>query len=99
MPEESKFYIVDIAVTGPVTPQLLEQQRAFLSMLTANGQLLLAAVVPEASGRGMAIVRASSIDQVRELYAASPIIAAGAATHEVHLLRLSGGTVLNAEAH
>lgn len=98
MSEEISFFIVDLAVTGPVSPELLEQQRAFLSRLTGNGQLLLAGVVPETKGRGMAIVRASSADQVRDLYAAAPIVAAGAATFEVHLLRLSAGDVMNSAA-
>ncbi len=93
MPEAQDFYLVDISVTGEVTPHLLDQQRIFLSRLTEQGALLFAGVIPAVKGRGLAIVRAASLEHVREIYADAPVVAAGAATVDINMIRRTAGQI------
>ena len=91
MTDQSDYFIVDVTLTGALEPSELQAQREFLRRLASEGRLLIAGVVPDVDGRGLAVVVAASLAEARELYAAAPVVAAGKARIEVNRLRITAG--------
>jgi uncharacterized protein YciI len=96
MSDASQWFLVDITLTGTIEAALLDRQRAFLARLTEEGDLVLAAVLAEAKGRGVAVLKAASMEQARAIYARAPVVEAGKANVEINLLRLTAGRLLSA---
>jgi uncharacterized protein YciI len=67
-------FIVRIKVKGTVEESDTAAQKAFLGALTKDKRLVLAGTLPETPGQGMAILRASTIDEARALYSNAPLL-------------------------
>jgi len=94
MTENHQWFLVEIQVNGTIEAALLERQRAFLSQLTVQGDLVVAAVFPETKGRGIALLRAGSLDQAKSVYARAPVVQENKVKIDISLLRLTAGQLL-----
>lgn len=93
MADPAKHFLINLSVLQPLEPQELEAQRRFLSRLTAEGLLLLAAVLPGTPGRGLAVLAAKSIEDAQKVYDDAPVVKSGKATIEIQELRLTAGVL------
>lgn len=70
-------FLVEISFVAAPDESGVSEQRAFLERLTSDGTLLLAAVLPEKPGKGIAIVSAKSLDAARAIYDEAPLFKRG----------------------
>lgn len=76
------YFVVSLKIIDRPTEQATAAQHVLLNKLLDDGTLVLAG--PFTNGaNGMAVLRAESIDQVRNIYDHSPVITSGCATFEV----------------
>jgi uncharacterized protein YciI len=93
-PSQAGYFLVELTLTGVLTAEELEEQRAFLKRLAGTGMLLLAAVVVETGGRGIAIISSASLEEARAVYATAPVVVAAKASVEIRALRITAGRLL-----
>jgi uncharacterized protein YciI len=91
---EKQHFVVELTRTGAPTPQDIQDQQDFLANLAEEGSLILSGPLSDTPGRGMAILRAASRDEVNAVYQRVPFIARGLATYEVRALDAKYGTAL-----
>ena len=70
-------FLVNIEFKAPADQESLLEQRAFLERLANERSLLLAAVLPNSPGKGVAIVRAPSLDAAKAIYDEAPLFKKG----------------------
>jgi uncharacterized protein YciI len=70
-------FLVEIEFKAVADQEDLLKQRAFLERITNERSLLLAAVFKERSGKGMAIIKAPSIEAAKALYSEAPLAKKG----------------------
>jgi len=91
---KASHFLVELTLKGALLAEELEAQRAFLRRLTDEGVLLLAGVLPEVAGRGLAVLISGSLQSARDVYAQAPVVLAAKASVEIHALKLTAGAVL-----
>ncbi|SIO48921.1 hypothetical protein SAMN05444172_2350 [Burkholderia sp. GAS332] len=70
-------FLVEIQFKAAADQQDLLEQRAFLERITNDRSLLLAAVLPQTPGKGLAIIRAPSIEAAKAIYSEAPLFKKG----------------------
>jgi len=93
-PPKTGYFLVELTLKGVLTPEELEAQRAFLKHLTDVGKLLVAGVITEIAGRGIAILASASLEEAQAIYAAAPVVVASKAAVEIRTLRITAGKLL-----
>ncbi len=88
---KGSHYLVELTLKGALTPEEIEAQRTFLRRLTDEGTLVLAGVLPEVAGRGIAVLVSGSLQAARDIYAQAPVVLAAKASIEIHALRVTAG--------
>jgi uncharacterized protein YciI len=73
----------------------LVEQRAFLERITKERTLLLAAMLPEEPGKGIAILEAPSIDEAKTMYSAAPLAKKGIIAWSLSPITLTYGVALS----
>ncbi len=77
---KSSHYLVEPTLKGALTSEELEAQRAFLRRLADEGTLVLAGVLPDVAGRGIAVFASGSLQAARDVYAQAPVVLAAKAS-------------------
>lgn len=71
-------YVVTLAFPrGAPSSEQRDAQQEFLRGLKDEGTLVLAGRFTDSGGGGMAVIDAASLDDARQRYSASPLVAAG----------------------
>ncbi|MGF6601323.1 uncharacterized protein YciI [Paraburkholderia sp. GAS448] len=70
-------FLVEIQFVAAAEQQDLLEQRAFLERIANDRSLLLAAVLPQSPGKGLAIIRAPSVEAAKAIYNDAPLFKKG----------------------
>lgn len=84
-------FLVELTLRGPLADEDLQAQRAFLKRLTEEARLMLAAIVPDRPGTGMAILQAGSLDEARACYAQAPVVTRDLVEWSIREIKLTAG--------
>ena len=90
-------FMVRIEFKAKASDADLLEQRAFLEKITSDGTLLLAAILPEEPGKGVAIIQAASLDAANALYTGAPLAKKGIIAWSMSPLTLTYGSALGAK--